>query len=394
MEVYIASAARTPIGKFGGALKSVSPVDLGATAIKAAVSRAKIEPKQVEFTIMGNILRAAHGQDIARQAAVRAGIPMESDAYSVDMVCSSGMMSVINAVHMIKAGDADVVVAGGIESMSQSALAVRSEVRWGVKALIGRTFEFIDTMQVDGLTDPFNSKAMGIEADASAKSNSISRKELDEISVESHKRAAAASSGGMFTREIAPIMAEGKEVTADEGIRPDSNVEKLSTLKPAFGADGIHTAASASQLSDGAAAMVIMSEKAVKSMGIEPAARIVGHSWVGVENTKFVEAPVDAIRKLSQRAKLDLAKVDYFENNEAFAVSSALIKKHLGIPYERINAFGGALALGHPIGSSGARIMCTLVNVLSQRNGKIGVASLCHGTGGSTAMAIEKIKGI
>ena len=394
MEVYIASVARTPIGKFGGALKSITPVDLGATAIRAAIARAKIEPKQVEFTIMGNILRTIHGQDLARQAAVKAGIPMENDAYSVDMVCSSGMMSIINAVHMIRAGDAEIVVAGGMESMSQSALAVKSEVRWGVKALIGKTFEFHDTMHIDGLTDPFNSKPMGVEADASAKNNSIGRKELDEIAVESHKRAAAATSGGMFAKEIITMQAEGKDVTADEGIRADSNIEKLSTLKPAFGADGLHTAANSSQLSDGATAMVIMSKTALKSIGIEPAAKIVGYSWTGIENTRFVEAPVDALRKLSTRAKIDLSTVDYFENNEAFAVSNALLKKHLNIPYEKINVFGGAIALGHPIGSSGARIVGTLINVLGNKNGKLGVASLCHGTGGSTAIAVEKIKGI
>jgi acetyl-CoA C-acetyltransferase len=394
MEIYIASLARTPIGKFGGVFKSISPVDLGAAAIKGAIERAKIDPKEINITIMGNILRAGHGQDLARQAAVKAGIPMEADAYSIDMVCSSGMMSFINAAQMIKCGDANVVVAGGMESMSQSALAVKSEMRWGVKALIGRNLEFIDTMQVDGLTDPFNSKAMGIEADMTAKSNGITRKELDEVAFESQARAAASTASGMFAKEIVPVPYEDKVATADEGIRGDTSMEKLSKLRAAFGTEGLHTAGNASQLSDGAAAMVLMSEKAVRDFGIDPVAKLIGYSWAGVENLKFIEGPVHALKKLSQNTKMDVKSFDYYENNEAFAVSSAVMKKHLGIEYEKLNVYGGAIALGHPIGASGARIIATLTSVLTNKKGNRGIASLCHGTGGGTAVAIEKMKGI
>lgn len=393
MEIYIGSAARTPIGKFGGSLKTITPSDLGAHAIKSAIERAGIDSKAVELTIMGNVLRAAHGQDLARQAAAKAGIPMASDAYSIDMVCSSGMMAIINAVQMIKSGDADVVVAGGMESMSHSALAVKSDVRWGIKALIGRNMEFHDTMQIDGLTDPFNSKAMGVEADASASYAGITRPELDKIAFDSQTRANTSTTAGIFKKEIAPITAEGKEISADEGIRPDTSLEKLATLKPAFGANGLHTAGSSSQLSDGAAALIIMSEKAVKENNVDPIAKITGYSWVGVDNEKFVEAPVGSVTKLLSKIGMQTDSVDYFENNEAFAVSSALVSKKLGIPYEKLNLFGGAIALGHPIGASGARVVVTLINVLSQKNATTGIASLCHGTGGSTAIAIEKLKG-
>lgn len=392
MDIYIVSAARTPIGRFGGAFRNVAPAELGAAAIRGALSRSGLNPEEIEIAILGNVLRAGHGQNLARQAATKAGIPMESDAYSVDMVCSSGMMSVINAAQMIKSGDAEVAVAGGFESMSQSAFAVKSEMRWGVKALIGRSFEFVDTMQVDGLTDPFNAKAMGVEADASARAHGVQRGELDEIAFESHRRAAASSK--ISAREIAPVLVDGKEVLLDEGIRPDTSLEKLSTLRPAFGKEGLHTAGNSSQLSDGAAALVLASEKAVRARGLDPVARISGYCWSGIANERFVEAPVDAVRKLSKRLGKAPDSFDYYENNEAFAVSSALVKKHLGIGHDRLNLFGGALALGHPIGASGARIMVTLINVLTEKKGKAGVASLCHGTGGSTAIALEKLKGI
>ena len=392
MDVYIVSAVRTPIGKFGGAFKDLSPVDLGAIAIKEALRRANIEPSKVDITIMGNILRAGHGQDLARQAAVKAGIPMEIDGYCVDMVCSSGMISVINAAQMIKSGDADIIVAGGMESMSQAMLAVKSETRWGIKMLFGKKLEFIDTMLMDGLTDPFNMKLMGQEADMVAKAHNISRRELDEVAYESHKRAAQATDKGYFLKEIVPVKVGEKEITQDEGIRRDTSIEKLSQLKPAFTPDGLHTAGNSSQISDGASALVLMSERAVKEYKVEPIAKILGYSWVGIESWRFTEAPIFAVKKLLQKLNMDISQFDYFENNEAFAVNNVLYNRYLGVPYDKLNVFGGAIALGHPIGASGARIITTLINVLSTMGGKRGIASICHGTGGSTAIAIELLR--
>jgi len=392
MDVYIVSAVRTPIGKFGGVFKDLSPVDLGAIAIKEALRRANIEPSKVDITIMGNILRAGHGQDLARQAAVKAGIPMEIEGYCVDMVCSSGMISVINAAQMIKSEDADIVVAGGMESMSQAMLAVKSEARWGVKMLLGKKLEFIDTMLMDGLTDPFNMKLMGQEADMVAKAHNISRRELDEVAYESHKRAAQATDKGYFLKEIVPVKVGDKEISQDEGIRRDTSIEKLSQLKPAFTPDGLHTAGNSSQISDGASALVLMSEKAVKEYKVEPIAKILGYSWVGIESWRFTEAPIFAVKKLLQKLNMDISQFDYFENNEAFAVNNVLYNRYLGVPYDKLNVFGGAIALGHPIGASGARIITTLINVLSTMGGERGIASICHGTGGSTAIAIELLR--
>ncbi|BDC18097.1 thiolase family protein [Acidianus sp. HS-5] len=391
-EVYIASAVRTPVGKFGGVFKDISPVDLGATAIKEALKRANVDPKRVDIAIMGNILRAAFGQDLARQAAVKAGIPYEVDGYSVDMVCSSGMMSITNAVELIKTGDADIVVAGGMESMSQAALAVRSNVRWGVKMLMGKQLDFVDTMLMDGLTDPFNMKLMGEEADMVAKAHNFTRQELDEVAYQSHKRAAEATEKGLVASEIVPVEVNGNLVSKDEGIRADTSIEKLSKLRPAFSKDGFHTAGNSSQLSDGASALVLMSEKAVKEFGVDPLAKVLGFSWAGIESWKFTEAPIFAVKKLLQKLNTDISKFDYFENNEAFAVNSVLANRYLGIPYDKLNVFGGAIALGHPIGASGARIVTTLINVLSKMKGERGIASICHGTGGSTAMAIELLR--
>ncbi|MCY0882875.1 MAG: thiolase family protein, partial [Acidianus infernus] len=359
---------------------------------KEALKRANVDPKRVDIVIMGNILRAAFGQDLAIQAAVKAGIPYEVDGYSVDMVCSSGMMSITNAVELIKAGDADIVVAGGMESMSQAALAVRSQVRWGVKMLMGKHLEFVDTMLMDGLTDPFNMKLMGEEADMVAKAHNFTRQELDEVAYQSHKRAAEATEKGLFASEIVPVEVNGTLITKDEGIRADTSIEKLAKLKPAFSKDGFHTAGNSSQLSDGASALVLVSEKAVKELGIDPIAKVLGFSWAGIESWRFTEAPIFAVKKLLQKLNMDISKFDYFENNEAFAVNSVLVNRYLGIPYDKLNVFGGAIALGHPIGASGARIVTTLINVLSKMKGERGIASICHGTGGSTAMAIELLR--
>jgi acetyl-CoA C-acetyltransferase len=390
-EVYIISAVRTPIGKFGGVLKDLPPVDLGALVIKEAINRAKVYPEVIDIVIMGNVLRAGHGQDLARQAAIKAGIPYTIDAYSVDMVCSSGMMSIINGIQAIRSGDAEVVVAGGMESMSQAGFVIDSSLRWGLRMLMNRQVNLKDSMIVDGLTDPFNLKLMGQEADMVAKEHGISRKELDEVAFESHNRASKARKAGYFNSEIIEVKIGSSIVNFDEGIREDTSIDKLQKLPPAFSENGLHTAGNSSQISDGASAVVIASEKVIKEYGLKPKAKILGYSWVGIESWRFPEAPIYAIRKLLNKLSLNINNFDYFENNEAFAVNNVLIKKYLGVDYDKLNVFGGAIALGHPIGASGARIITTLLNVLERKKGKLGIASICHGIGGATAIALEMV---
>jgi len=387
MSVYIISAVRTPVGKLGGALKGVSPVEMGSLVISEALSRSKLSSKGINMVIMGNVLRTGHGQDISRQCAIRAGMEPETDAYAIDMVCSSGMMSIINAVQMIRTGDAHAVIAGGTESMSQAEFA--ADLRFGTK--VGAEIVLKDTMVVDGLRDPFNMKLMGEEADMVAAEHGARRDELDRISYESHIRAARATDSGYFNKEIVPVNTKAGLFSRDEGIRRDTSLEKLSGLSPAFGKNGVHTAGSSSQISDGAAALVLADEATVKETGARPLAKITGYSWIGVESYKFPEAPLIAVRKLLERTGLKDGDVDYFENNEAFAINSYLFLNEFKIDEERLNPWGGAIALGHPIGASGSRIIVTMLDYLNDLHGKVGVASICHGIGGATAMSFETI---
>jgi len=394
-EAYIVSIARTPIGKFGGALKDLSAVDLGAHVMKAAVERAGIQGGDLDLYIMGNILRAGHGQLLPRQAAIKAGIPREVDGYAIDMVCSSGMMAVINAASAIRAGDADLVLAGGMESMTQAGFSLSYRARWGYRLLMGNPEQVQDTLLVDGLTDPLDNGLMGHLTERVAAEHGISRKTLDDFACESHRRAADASTKGRFENEIVPIDIKSKNgmvtVNSDEGVRHDSTPDSLAKLAPAFGREGILTVGNSSQISDGAAALVVASEEAVKKHNLHPSARITGSAWAATEGWRFVEAPLAAIQKLLQKIQKKIEEIDLFENNEAFAVNNALVTKVLGVSPDKLNVYGGAIALGHPIGCSGARILVTLINALHQRNEKTGVASLCHGTGGATAMAVERL---
>jgi len=389
-EVYVVSGARTPIGKLLGMLSKLSPVELGAHVVKGALIKGSVPFEAVDMVVMGNVLRAGHGQDLARQISIRAGIRPEVDAYSVDMVCSSGMMSFINAVQQIKGDDSQVVVAGGTESMSNAPFVTDSMPRYGVKFARGG-LRLSDSLLIDGLTDPFNQKLMGEEADMVARKFDISRKELDEVSYESHRRAAYATDNGKFKEEILQIQLGGISLDKDEGIRRDTTMEKLSRLPPAFGPEGLHTAGSSSQMSDGAAALVLASGDAVKRYKLEPIAKVLGYSWTGIESWRFTEAPIIAIKKLLSKLDMNLSQFDFFENNEAFAVSSVLFNKLLEVPYEVLDVYGGAIALGHPIGASGSRIIVTLLNVLKERGGRRGIASLCHGIGGATAVALELV---
>ena len=393
-ESYIVSAVRTPIGRFGGALKDVSPVDLGAHVMQAALQRAGIEGKDLDLYIFGNILKHGHGQLVPRHAAYKAGIPSAVDGYALDMLCSSGMMSTMNGDMTIRAGDADLVMVGGIESMSQAGFHLSHKARWGYKLLIGDNREQVaDVLLVDGLTDPMTGELMGEETERLVQEYGVARGELDEVAYLSNARAAAATESGAFRHEIAPMTLQERRKTVvfdqDEGIRPETTMASLAALRPAFGKEGLLTAGNSSQISDGAAALVLASKQAVEKYNLKPIARVLGGAWAAVESWRFVEGPIPAIEKLMKKLGTQVDDFDLFENNEAFSLNNVLLRKALEIPYAKINVYGGAIALGHPIGASGARIIVTLLNALQQQGKQRGLASLCHGTGGGTAVAVE-----
>ncbi|MBW4544453.1 MAG: thiolase family protein [Symplocastrum torsivum CPER-KK1] len=394
-EVYIVSAVRTPLGRFGGALAGFSPVDLGAHAMRSALEQAGVPDDALDLYIFGNVLRAGHGQSVPRQAAFKAQIPDTVNGYAVDMVCSSGMMSVMNAATTIRSGDAEIVLAGGMESMSQAGFFLSHRARWGYKLLLGSPEQLTDTLLYDGLTDPTTSETMGEQAERLAVAYNVTRPDLDEVAFYSQKRAAIATEQGWFKREIVPIEISGKKgsrlMDTDEGIRLETTLESLAKLKPAFREDGVFTAGNSSQISDGAAALVLASARAVERYELKPLARVVGGAWIGGETWRFPEVPILAVNKLLEKLKMRIYDFDLFENNEAFALSSVLFNRVLGVPYEKLNVYGGAIALGHPIGASGARIIVTLLNALQQRNGQLGLAAVCHGTGGGTAIALERL---
>ena len=394
-DAYIVSTARTPIGRFGGSLKDLSPSDLGAHAMKAALRRAGVSGEALDLYIFGNILRAGHGQLIPRQAAVKAGIPQSVDGYAIDMVCSSGMMTLMNASMAIKSGEADLVLAGGTESMSQAAFALPHQARWGYKMMPSGSGQIFDTMVYDGLTDPIENDGMGSETERLIAEYEISRADLDAVAYHSHMRAADATANGIFNAEIAPVEVQIKRetitVSADEGIRPETTLESLAKLRPAFKEEGVLTAGNSSQISDGAAALLVASETAIEKHGLTPIAKIVGGAWAAVDSWRFAEAPVPTVRKLAKKLGKEIADFDIVENNEAFAVNSVLFNRVLEIPYEKLNIYGGGIALGHPIGCSGARIVVTLLTALKNSGGTLGLASLCHGTGGGTALGVELV---
>ncbi len=395
-EAYIVSAIRTPLGRFGGILAGFSPVDLGAIAMQAALKQAGISGEALDLYIFGNVLRAGHGQSLPRQAAFKAGIPETVNGYAVDMVCSSGMMSVMNAATAIRSGEAEIVLAGGMESMSQTGFFLSHRARWGYKFLLGSPEQLTDILLYDGLTDPTTAEAMGSQAERLAATYKIARTDLDEVALYSQQRAAIATEQGWFKNEIVPIEVQGKKgllvADKDEGIRPETTLQSLTKLKPAFGEDGVFTAGNSSQISDGAAALVLASGEAVERYGLKPLARVVGGAWAGGEAWRFPEVPILAVKKLLDKLKMRIYDFDLFENNEAFALSNVLFHRMLEIPYEKLNVYGGAIALGHPIGASGARIMVTLLNALQERNGQLGLAAVCHGTGGGTAIALERLR--
>jgi acetyl-CoA C-acetyltransferase len=389
---YIVDILRTPVGRFGKSLKNEHPAKLAAFAAKNLVDRVGISPREIDFVIMGHVIRAGTSMDTARQIVLRAGFPKEIDGMTVDMVCASGMAALITAHQIIRNGDADVIIAGGVESMSYAPIMLPSNARWGIRHLIGKKAELVDAMVHDGLFDIIENRIMGEEADLVAKKHGATREELDWIAYESFKRAAEAWDKGYMKDYVIPYEKNGQVVLeSDEGIRRDTSIEKLSRLPPAFFPDGLHTAGSSSQLSDGAGVLLLMSEDKMKELGYKPKAKLLGYSYTAVETWRFPEAPIYAVKKLLDKLGLTINDIDFWENNEAFAISSWLVHHLLGVPYDKLNVHGGAIAIGHPLGMSGARITIELINVLEKHGGKRGIASICHGLGGAAALALELV---
>lgn len=388
-EVYIVAAKRTPVGGLLGSLSQLSATQLGALAIQGALTEAKLLPETIEAVYMGNVLSANLGQAPARQAAIFAGLPVQTEATTINKVCSSGIKAVSLAAQQLELGLEDLVLAGGMESMSNAPhyLEVRREHKLGNKVLI-------DGMTKDGLWDVYKDFHMGSAAELGVKKFGLSREALDQFALQSYQKAQAASDAGKFERELIPLHLEQKSGTVvlkrDEDI--DKIIpEKLGKLKPAFEKDGHLTAANCSNLNDGAAALILASAEAVKKHGLRPLAKIIGYADAAQEPEWFTTAPALAIPKALKHAGLDLSQIDYFEINEAYASVVLSNQQLLGLDSKKINVYGGAVAIGHPIGASGARILCTLLSVLHQENGRYGMAAICNGGGGATAMVIEKI---
>ncbi|HVK39032.1 MAG TPA: acetyl-CoA C-acetyltransferase [Candidatus Kapabacteria bacterium] len=390
MATVILSAARTPIGSFGGTLSTVAAPKLGATAIKAALERAGVTPDQVSEVVLGNVLTAGIGQAPARQAALGAGIPSSVPCTTVGKVCGSGMKSVMLADQMIRCGDADIVVAGGQESMSMAPY-VLDKARNGYRVGNG---QIIDSMMHDGLTDAYASSPMGNFADQCAVDCEVPREAQDAFAIESYRRAQGSIAEGRFRDEIVAVTIQDRkgETVVDTDEEPaKTNFDKIPTLRPAFTKEGTVTAANASKINDGAAALVLASEEKAAELGLKPMARIIAQSSAAKDPQHFTTAPIDAIQRVLDKAGLTLNDIDLFEINEAFAVVALASQKALGIPLEKLNVNGGAVALGHPIGASGARILTTLLYAMKQRNAKRGLAAICIGGGEATAMIVEAV---
>jgi acetyl-CoA C-acetyltransferase len=389
--IVILSYARTPMGSFQGALSGVSATELGATAVKAAVERAGLKGEDVDKVFMGNVLSAGLGQAPARQAALGAGLPRSAEAVTVNKVCGSGMQTAIFAHDMLAAGSADVIVAGGMESMTNSPFLLKKH-RAGAR--IGHDTVY-DHMMLDGLEDAYDQgRAMGTFAEDAAREYQFTREMQDDYAIESLKRANDAITSGKFDKEVVPVTVVTRkgEVTVDVDEQPGKgNPDKIRELRAAFAKDGTITAATSSSISDGAAALVLTRQSVADKLGKTPVARVVAHAAHAQEPEKFTSAPVPAIQKVLEKAGWSVADVDLFEVNEAFACVAMIAMRDIGIPREKINVNGGATALGHPIGASGARITTTLIAALQDRGLKRGVASLCIGGGEATAIAVELI---
>ena len=389
-EVVITSAVRTPIGSFGGSLANLRAPELGSIVIKEALKRASVPPEQVDEVIMGNVLTAGVGQAPARQAAIFAGLPKKVGCMTINKVCGSGLKAVMLASHAIQLGDADIVVAGGMESMSNAPYLLE-KARFGYR--MGHA-ELVDSMIRDGLWDVYNNFHMGNAAELCARECQIPREAQDEFAVMSYRRAIEATEKGYFKEEIVPVTVKSKKqellVTEDDEPRR-VKFEKIPALRPAFDPEGTVTAANASKINDGAAALVVMGADVAEKLGIKPLAKIVSYSSAAKDPEWFTTAPADAMEKLFERTGLSKDDIDLFEINEAFAVVTLAVNKLLGLPVEKVNIAGGAVALGHPIGASGARILTTLLHNLKRTGGKRGMASICIGGGEAVAMIVEMV---
>lgn len=390
-DVVIVSAARTPIGKFGKSLGNVPAVKLGEVAIKEAVKRAGIQPDQIDEVIYGCVLQADQGQSVARLAAMGAGIPKEVPSFTVNKMCGSGLRTVSLAAQIIKAGDADIIVAGGTESMSMAPY-ILPRARWGLR-MGNATLE--DHMMRDGLMDTFSGKHMGMTAENVAEQWGITRKEMDDFAYESQQKCGAAMKAGKFKDEIVPVDVKQWDgsviiISEDEHPSPDTAREVYDTLKPAFKPDGTVTALSASGINDGAAAVVVMSADKAKELGIKPMATIKSYASAGVDPSIMGIGPVPATKKALEKLGMSIEDIDLIEANEAFAAQSLAVGKDLGIDSAKLNVNGGAIALGHPIGASGCRILVSLLYEMDRRDAKTGLATLCIGGGMGTAMIVER----
>jgi acetyl-CoA C-acetyltransferase len=386
----ILSACRTPIGSFGGSLKDFSSVDLGAIVIREAIRRADVTPADLGDVIMGCVLQAGAGMNVARQAAIKAGVPQEVPGETVNRVCGSGLQSVVHAVEATRVGYTDMVLAGGTESMTNAPYILKN-ARWGFRIGHGEVY---DSMLLEGLTCAMGGCHMGITAENIAARFNVSREEQDAYAAESQRRAESAIKGGLFKDEIVPVpipQKKGDPVTfdTDEYPRAGTTAEKLAGLKPAFKKDGTVTAGNASGINDGAAAVVVATAERAAKLGRKPLARILSFASTGVDPAIMGMGPVPAVRKALDRAKLQASDIDLFELNEAFAVQAVAVVKELGLSCDKVNTRGGAISLGHPIGASGARVLATLIHALRARGGGKGVASLCIGGGMGIAMVIE-----
>lgn len=390
-EVYIVSAVRTPLGSFGGSLKDISATKLGAAAIKGALEKIKLDPKEVQEVLMGCVLQANLGQAPARQAAKFAGLPDAVQCTTVNKVCASGMKAIMLGAQSILLGDADVIVAGGMENMS-SVPFYSENIRWGNKY---GNVSMIDGLSKDGLTDVYHNYAMGVAADLCAKECNISRKEQDDFAIESYTRSANAWKAGKFNNEIVPVeipQRKGEPILFKEDEEyKNVNFAKVPELKPAFTKDGSATAANSSTMNDGAAAVVLMSKEKADQLGIKSLAKIKSYADAEQAPEWFTTTPSLAIPKAVAKANLQMSDINYFELNEAFSVVGIVNMQKMKLNANKVNVNGGAVSLGHPLGCSGARIIVTLINVLKQNNAKYGAAGICNGGGGASAVVIENI---
>lgn len=389
--IILAGACRTAIGKFGGTLAGTPAVQLGSIVMKEALNRAGIQPSDVDEVLMGCVLQAGLGQNVARQAAVQAGISVETPAMTINNVCGSGLKAVNLAAAMIAAGEADIVIAGGMENMSASPYAL-PQARFGYRMNNGSV---VDTMVNDGLWDSFNNYHMGMTAENVAAQYGISRAEQDAFAALSQQKCEAAQAAGKFADEIVPVPIKAKKdiipFLIDEYPRQGVTLESLAKLSPAFKPDGTVTAANASGINDGAACVIVMSEEKAKQFGVTPMAKFVSSASVGVDPSIMGIGPVESTRKALAKAGLSIADIDLFEANEAFAAQCIAVGKDLGIPDEKLNANGGAIALGHPIGASGCRILVSLLHEMKRQNAKRGLATLCVGGGMGVTTIVESV---